>query len=163
MATLTDLPRIRVTRRRRLPASGLSFWDGQDWVICVSATEPVRRQHFTAFHEFKHVVDHVSVHALYGDTAAGKELAETAADFFAGCVLVQRDHLIDAWNDDVRGLEDLAELFGVSTQAVTVRLAQVGLITIPPRTGRYGAYLSIDIRKATERASLRRSEQEAAA
>ena len=53
---VTELPRVRI-ELRDLPTSGLSFWDGQAWVIYLNATEVTTRQRFTLLHEFKHVID----------------------------------------------------------------------------------------------------------
>src|SRR4051794_5055222 len=54
---VTELPRVRV-EVRELPTSGVSFWDGQTWVIALNRSEPITRQRFTLLHEFKHIVDH---------------------------------------------------------------------------------------------------------
>src|SRR3954447_8257728 len=54
---VSELPRIEVLHRN-IPTSGLSYWDGQRWLIAVNRTEPATRQRFTLFHEFKHIIDH---------------------------------------------------------------------------------------------------------
>src|SRR3954467_10734498 len=40
---VSELPRIQVLHRQ-IPTSGLSYWDGQCWLICLNRTEPVTRQ-----------------------------------------------------------------------------------------------------------------------
>lgn len=124
---LASLPRLRL-EKRSLPTSGVTYWDGQRWRIAVNADEPSVRQRFTLLHEYKHVIDHGATARLYGtETAAQRERAEAAADYFAGCVLVPRSALIEAWVAGASSLVSLAARFGVSERAVQVRLSQVGL------------------------------------
>jgi hypothetical protein len=131
---ISELPRVRV-EYRELPTSGLSYWNGQLWVICLNRSEPATRQRFTLFHEYKHVIDHGRTELLYrgdgGHSAA--EQAEQAADYFAGCVLMPRRFLKRAWGQGLQRPAVLARLFNVSERAVSVRLAQVGLNEPLPR------------------------------
>jgi len=61
---ITDLPRIRIVREQ-LPVSGMSHWNGQEWIICLNRDDPEVRQRFTLLHEFKHIIDHGHIHWLY--------------------------------------------------------------------------------------------------
>lgn len=125
-ACMASLPRLRV-ERRSLPTSGVTYWDGQRWRIVLNGDEPAARQRFTLLHEYKHVIDHGAATHLYGsDRVTQAERAETAADYFAGCVLMPRRALVEAWTrgDSVAAL---ATRFGVSGRAIQVRLAQLGL------------------------------------
>jgi len=54
---ISELPRIKVVTEP-IPTSGLSFWDGQQWIISLNRLEPWTRQRFTLLHEYKHIVDH---------------------------------------------------------------------------------------------------------
>lgn len=119
---ISELPRVRVIYRS-IPTSGITYWNGHEWVVCINKFEPRTRQRFTAFHEYKHIIDDRRVQQLY----ASAQQAEQAADFFAGCVLMPRTALKRAWGQRLQRPEVLAELFDVSARAVTVRLAQVGL------------------------------------
>ena len=119
---VTELPRIRV-ESRELPTSGVSYWDGQRWVVGLNRAEPLTRQRFTLLHEFKHIIDHGRTDRLY----ATDEQAEQVADYFAGCVLMSRLQLKRAWARGMQRPSELARLFNVSERAVAVRLAQVGL------------------------------------
>ena len=126
-----------------IPVSGMSYWNGHQWVIVISVSDSIARQRFTLLHEFKHIVDHPTKELLYpGDkTASASEQAEAAADYFAGCALVGRRELKSAWGNRIQKVEDLASHFGVSVQAIRVRLAQTGLDIIadrlpPPRCAR---------------------------
>ena len=118
---VSELPRVQVVYAD-LPVSGTSHWNGHTWVIAIARNESRARQRFTLMHEFKHVLDHGHAHKLYRGPQS-----EQAADYFAGCALVPRRLLKRAWGSGVRHPADLARHFGVSIQAITVRLAQTGL------------------------------------
>lgn len=129
-----ELPRIRVVREV-LPVSGMSHWNGEEWIICLNRDDSEVRQRFTLLHEYKHIVDHGHVHQLYTGRPArhgrrlitADEQAERAADYFAGCALVPRTALKHAWGNGIQNLTALAEHFGVSEAAMQVRLDQTGL------------------------------------
>lgn len=125
---IAGLPRVVVTYDA-LPVSGMSYWNGQQWVIAIAATDSLARQRFTLLHEFKHIIDHPSRKLLYGGDARMTSIdqAEAAADYFAGCALVGRRELKSSWGNGIQKAEDLAAHFGVSLQAIRVRLAQTGL------------------------------------
>ena len=125
---IAGLPRIVITYEA-LPVSGMSYWNGQQWVIAISASDSLVRQRFTLLHEFKHILDHPSKKLLYaGDSRmSASDQAEAAADYFAGCALVGRRELKSVWGNRMQKVEDLAAHFGVSVQAIRVRLAQTGL------------------------------------
>lgn len=124
-----SLPRIRLRYHQLAAASGMTYWNGEAWVIGINSTEPLTRQRFTILHEYKHIVDHGSADRLYtGDRARSADRqAELAADYFAGCVLMPTKLLKGAWFSGVQRVRDLAQLFDVSTRAIEVRLDQLGL------------------------------------
>lgn len=94
----------------------------------INSGEPATRQRFTLLHEYKHVIDHGAATRLYGsDLTTQRERAEVAADYFAGCVLLPRRALLDAWASGERSTTSLAARFDVSERAVAVRLAQLGI------------------------------------
>jgi Zn-dependent peptidase ImmA (M78 family) len=125
---VSELPRIRV-RYSFLPTSGLSYWDGQQWVICLNIREPIGRQRFTLLHEYKHVIDHGRTSNLYrgGARNTPERQAEHAADYFAGCVLMPKRLVKHAWSDGIQSIGELAAKFDVSEQAIEVGLVQLGL------------------------------------
>lgn len=135
---LTALPHISVVTED-LPTSGMSFWNGETWVIWLNRREPTTRQRFTALHEFKHIIDHGATTHLY--TGSGRQSserqAEMAADYFAGCVLMPRTLLKRAWASGSQTPAAIARRFNVSERAAEVRLVQVGLLDSrdrhPPR------------------------------
>jgi Zn-dependent peptidase ImmA (M78 family) len=131
---VTDLPHLGV-EYRDLPTSGMSYWNGQAWIICLNRAEPRTRQRFTLFHEFKHILDHGRTAQLYrGDARTSAEAqAEHAADYFAGCLLMPKRAIKSAWGSGIQQPAALATTFNVSTRAVDVRLTQLGLIDPRPR------------------------------
>jgi len=131
---LADMPRLRVVYER-LPVSGMSYWNGSDWIIAICASDSAERQRFTLLHEFKHIVDHGSTKLLYrGDrNRSAEQQAEAAADYFAGCALVGKRPLKAAWGRGIQRVADLASYFDVSQHAIRVRLAQTGLDVVTDR------------------------------
>lgn len=125
---ITGMPRITVVHED-LPVSGMSHWNGHQWVITISTNDGLARQRFTLLHEFKHIVDHGSAPLLYTGTADASpaQQAEAAADYFAGCALVGKRELKSVWGNGLQRVEDLAAHFGVSIPAIRVRLAQTRL------------------------------------
>ena len=137
---ITGLPRIRIVRER-LPVSGMSHWNGQEWIICLNRDDPEVRQRFTLLHEFKHIIDHGHTHWLY-TTQNPKaftrrwgrppqltvhEQAERTADYFAGCALIPRTALKQAWAAGLQTPTALADHFAVSEAAIRVRIDQTGI------------------------------------
>ena len=131
---IDGLPRIRVVFER-LPIGGMSHWNGREWIIAIAVGDSPARQRFTLLHEFKHVVDHGHTRLLYigNDRLNSADQAERAADYFAGCALVPRRQLKRAWGNGLQRVPDLASHFGVSEQAMTVRLDQTGLSRVADR------------------------------
>ncbi|MDO5093590.1 MAG: ImmA/IrrE family metallo-endopeptidase [Propionibacteriaceae bacterium] len=136
---LAQLPRIRIVREP-LPVSGMSHWNGREWIICLNRDDPEVRQRFTLLHEFKHIIDHGQTHWLYTTSTtentkrrwsrlplAPREQAERVADFFAGCALVPRTALKQAWAAGLQTSAALAEYFTVSRAAIRVRIDQTGI------------------------------------
>jgi Zn-dependent peptidase ImmA (M78 family) len=126
---IEGLARLRVVERPNLPVSGASYWANGAWVIALNSSEPWQRRRLTTLHEFKHIIDHGRTKFLYQGTSktSGERQAEQVADFFAGCVLVPKRNLKRVFGQGLQRPNELAELFAVSSKAVEVRLAQVGL------------------------------------
>lgn len=126
--TIARLPRVRIVHED-IGVSGMSHWTGTHWLITLNASDSPARRRFTLVHEFKHIVDHGSTALLYlgSDRATPAEQAEHAADYFAGCALVPKRDLKAAWGSGMQRPRELAAHFGVSEQAISVRLAQTKL------------------------------------
>lgn len=79
-------------------------------------------------HELKHILDHPFVTVLYPHPSKCSEVAEQACDYFAACMLMPKRWIRQAWAEGTRDATVLSRRFGVSPQAVKIRLLQVGLI-----------------------------------
>lgn len=122
-AAIASLPRIQIIRES-LPTGGLSYWNGRAWIIALNTADGPARQRFTLLHEFKHIVDHGAAGRLY----RSQREAERAADYFAACALMPKPALKRAFCTMTQDVAALAEHFGVSQQALRVRLEQTGLV-----------------------------------
>ena len=134
---ITDLPRVIIehdTDLAGIAASGSSHWNWQrrSWIISLNPTEPATRQRFTLIHEYKHIIDHGSP-GIRPTSTLGRPAQEAVADYFAGCLLMPRRQLKNAYCDGIQRPVDLAELFDVSEAAMIVRLNQIGLTEPAPR------------------------------
>jgi Zn-dependent peptidase ImmA (M78 family) len=132
---ITELPRIRVTRMSPFPTSGASHWYQGQWLIVVNASEPVTRQRFSLAHEFKHIVDHRFAELIYSRFPEKDRAAkiEQLCDYFAGCLLMPRPWVKGLYCSGQQHIPDLAQSFGVSQAAISVRLSQIGLTEPTPR------------------------------
>lgn len=119
---IADLPRIRIIREA-LPTSGLSYWNGIEWIIVLNESESPTRQRFSLLHEYKHVIDHGQQQTLY----VSEQDAERAADYFAACALMPKRDLKRVYCTVTQRVEALADYFGVSPSALRIRLEQTGL------------------------------------
>ncbi|RNI23077.1 ImmA/IrrE family metallo-endopeptidase [Flexivirga caeni] len=133
---LAELPFLTIVREP-LPTSGLSCWDGHTWIIALNESDSMARQRFTLLHELKHIIDHASAKRLY----RSEWQAERAADYFAACALMPKRDLKRVFCTVTQRTDQLARYFGVSQEAVRVRLEQTGLVdpqifTRPPRCAR---------------------------
>lgn len=121
---ISELPRVQVIYEPNLPSSGMSFWDGRNWVIVLDQDEPPTRQRFTMLHEFKHILDHPSKNRMHLTEAQTERLA----DYFAACVLMPKSKIKWALGSGEQRIDQLARVFGVSEPAMAYRLNQLGLV-----------------------------------
>lgn len=130
------MPRVRIDRSFDLRSSGLSAWDGSHWQILVNGDDAGVRQRFTIAHELKHILDHQFMahdHAYRPATARTvEETTEAVCDHFAGCLLMPRPWLKSAITSGIQDIASLARVFGVSRQAMKMRLDQTGLAATLP-------------------------------
>jgi Zn-dependent peptidase ImmA (M78 family) len=127
---ISHLDIIQVERVQSTEASAASQWSQERWLILLNATETPSRQLLSLAHEFKHVLDNPFVTILYHERCGSHsiQLAEQACDYFALCLLMPRRWIRAAWNEGVRDVAALSRRFGVSPQAIRVRLLQAELI-----------------------------------
>jgi predicted transcriptional regulator len=132
---IAEQPRIEVRRMTPFPTSGASHWYGGKWRIALNAAEPLTRQRFSLAHEYKHVIDHSDGSVLYRELPSRERamLVERICDHFAGCLLMPRLWIESTYAKGMRHPLDLAQVFGVSPSAISVRLSQLGLTRPTPR------------------------------
>jgi Zn-dependent peptidase ImmA (M78 family) len=135
VSLVADLPRIEVRVEPNLHRSGISGfsqWSRGRWLIVVNRSDSPTRRRFTLSHEFKHVLDHTHAKIIYSklsDTESERErIIERICDYFAGCLLVPRNWLKQAWANGIQDRTALAALFNVSEAAIGVRLQQTGIV-----------------------------------
>ena len=125
-SVLTDIPLIHIERVEPSQAQAASQWSHGRWLIIINGAMSLGRQRWSAAHEVKHILDHPFETILYSEDAS--ELIESACDYFAACLLMPRRWVRRAWTEGVRDSAALADYFGVTPEAVRVRLLQLRLI-----------------------------------
>jgi Zn-dependent peptidase ImmA (M78 family) len=132
---IAELPKIEITRLNPFPTSGASHWAAGRWLVAINGAEPATRQRFSVAHEFKHIVDHRFVKLIYSAFPEKERhaMVEQICDYFAGCLLMPRPWVKRIYCSGVQEVPELAQRFGVSSAAMTVRLNQIGLIDPTPR------------------------------
>lgn len=151
----TPVPIDRICRYLSLKVRPVDLGDEVSGVLVVSgaggeigynASQHAVRQRFTVAHEIGHFVLHHAVRALFIDkkyaavykrdqsSSQGEQLLEIEANRFAAALLLPRGLVLDkirAYHLDLgseTGLRELADLFSVSTQALSIRLAQLRIL-----------------------------------
>jgi Zn-dependent peptidase ImmA (M78 family) len=84
-------------------------------------------------HEFKHILDHPFIGALYPVQSADTKQAEEICDYFAACLLMPRTRVKSLWSGGLQDVEGLAARFRVSPAAMSRRLQDLGLLDRPVR------------------------------
>jgi Zn-dependent peptidase ImmA (M78 family) len=132
---ITELPRIEVNRLSPFPTSGASQWAQGRWLVVLNGSEPLTRQRFSLAHELKHIIDHRFGGLMYAKFPASDRnaMVEHICDYFAGCLLMPRPWVKRIYGSGLQRLPDLAQRFGVSQAAMSVRLNQIGLTGPTPR------------------------------
>jgi Zn-dependent peptidase ImmA (M78 family) len=125
---IATLPHIQIERVERAQAQAASEWSHGRWLIILNGAMSRGRQRFSLAHELKHILDQPFVTILYPHRDECTELAEQTCDYFAACLLMPKRWLRQAWGDGVRDVRVLARRFGVTPQAIRLRLLQIGLI-----------------------------------
>jgi Zn-dependent peptidase ImmA (M78 family) len=126
---ISELPRIEIERSELGRLSGVAHWEDGLWHIAVNRRHARVRQRFSIAHEFHHVLE-----APFERWAAGRALAEEAADYFAACLLMPRPWIKRLWaRDGVQDEARLARHCDVSRIAMERRLVELGLM---PRSRR---------------------------
>ncbi len=142
----SDLGLVVVEQDLEDQVSGLLVVKGKTGTIGVNANHHINRQRFTIAHECGHYllhrddtrvfIDAVPVFFRADAPVGASSSQEIDANNFAAALLMPklklqellREQPVDAF-DDV-ALRRLANLFGVSTQALTIRLTRLNLISL---------------------------------
>jgi hypothetical protein len=126
---ITGLPFITISLRNDMPISGLSRWVKPRWRVCLNGNESAVRRRYSLAHEFKHILDHGVCDRLYPTTQWGnaEDRAEKVCDYFAAALLMPKRLVKRRFFEGLRDPGDLAGEFGVSPQAMRIRLDQLGL------------------------------------
>ena len=100
---------------------------GSQWVIGVNAHHHPARQRFTIAHELAHFVLHRNDQSRFDDRTFARRandpsMMEREADSFAASLLMPESAVRRYINSGVKGLNELAGIFGVSTLAMKYRL-----------------------------------------
>jgi Zn-dependent peptidase ImmA (M78 family) len=136
---LSELPRIRVTSQPRhaMPTlAGFTEWRDGQYTVVINRSNSLARRRFTFGHEFKHILDWTLKKTAYARLGSGNEKRrdmqiEHIADHFSACLLMPRAWLKRHWCQGYQDAEALAQLYGVSLEAMTIRLRYLGLLEDP--------------------------------
>jgi Zn-dependent peptidase ImmA (M78 family) len=123
---ISALPGIQIERVAPAKAQAAAQWSNGRWLIILNGALSRGRQRFSLAHELKHILDQPFDTILY--RSKSPDLAEEACDYFAACLLMPSRWLRQAWAEGARDSSTLTRRFGVTPQAIRVRLLQVGLI-----------------------------------
>jgi hypothetical protein len=126
---ITALPRVRVHWVYPLEVSGTTRWVRGLWLIVIHKGEHPGRVRFSLAHEAKHVIDHPVKDVAYVPvgTMTASQRREKVCDHFAACLLMPRPWVKRLWGQGVQDIAALADCFGVSHEAMRVRLQVLGL------------------------------------
>jgi hypothetical protein len=142
---ISSLPGIVVDRRADWPTSGMAVRSRSHWRIVLKADEPRQRQRFSLAHEFKHVLDDPVIDRTQAHLKPHrqKQRAERLCNYFAACLLMPRPWVKHDWCGGIQATRSLARRYYVSEEAMTTRLAELGLTaygvatTPAPHLGRH--------------------------
>ena len=108
--------------------------DDDDFVITLAAHTSRERDQFTIAHELGHYYLHYLLPKLRGKPVGplraaryGGDRAEIEANWFAASFLMPKDEFLQAYRDANGDVSLVANRFGVSTSAVSVRAKSLGV------------------------------------
>ncbi|MBI2035742.1 MAG: ImmA/IrrE family metallo-endopeptidase [Candidatus Liptonbacteria bacterium] len=142
-----DKSDLKIFRTGKLPdkVSGVIgfFQEENNFSILINNTKSPTRQYFTIAHELGHyflhqeeikkeffvdeenVLDRAGM--LYRRDEATSTKLETEANNFAASLIMPAELVKKAW-EKLRDVEDCAEVFNVSVEAMSIRLSRLGLV-----------------------------------
>jgi Zn-dependent peptidase ImmA (M78 family) len=133
--SVTLLTRDEMEQLSRSPAASGATDVRRDGTYRIYITENNSITHcrFTMAHELFHVIAgpyeaDVFRDFGHGDAELHARRLELLADHFAAALLMPKNLVKKAWDVPIRGLSELAACFGVSEDAMQIRLKHIGLI-----------------------------------
>ncbi|MET8364106.1 ImmA/IrrE family metallo-endopeptidase [Micromonospora sp. NPDC005194] len=132
--TLQVLPAHEIERLAGRPASGLTRWNQQlTYLVAVNKNTSFTHRRYTLAHEIKHVIDCPAVDTAYAQIGYGNDelrsrRIEGICDHFSAHLLMPNRLVSKAWHLGIQGLSELASQFGVSEDAMQIRLSSLGLV-----------------------------------
>ncbi len=125
--------------------SGATLHENNEFTVLINTSKPGTRQHFSLGHELGHYFLHTDVlqkekaiidgedtlagpRILYRQENSSTEQLEREANTFAATLLMPADLVRDGWQG-VGDIEKLAQIFQVSVVAMSIRLAELGLVS----------------------------------
>ena len=143
-----DKQDLKILLTEKLPdsASGvIGFFpkESNAFIILINKTKPVTRRNFTIAHELGHYFLHQNeikeefivdgdnvldkVGMLYRRDEAMSTRLEIEANNFAASFIMPTDLVKKVW-DKLKDVEECAQVFNVSVEAMTIRLSRLGLV-----------------------------------
>lgn len=134
--------KIKYTPENNTEVSGFFYREGGSSVIGVNFSQSSERQRFTIAHEIGHAILH-NMQGLHVDkkyrnsvSSQGTSLEEIEANAFAAELLmpeefIRREAIVHTLLDMVEAeepIKQLAKTYGVSAQAMTIRLSNLGCL-----------------------------------
>lgn len=136
--------RIYFTELEDDAISGATLYEGGEFTILINATKAGTRQHFSLGHELGHYFLHPDIlkaekaiidsedalagpRILYRQENTSDERLEREANAFAAALIMPADLVSHGW-EAVADIEKLAQIFQVSTVAMSIRLTELGLV-----------------------------------
>ncbi|MDR3596874.1 ImmA/IrrE family metallo-endopeptidase [Clostridium sp.] len=107
----------------------LKYLDGK-WIIGVNKNHNSKRQRFTIAHEFGHYILHRREGTAFEDTTFFRKSNESSIEYkaneFAAEILMPEEMIKKAIQNGIKKIDELAEQFGVSVQAIKYRANELG-------------------------------------
>ncbi len=129
LISVADEQRPIETRLLPLKVYHGATWFLEDkWIIQLKASDAPAAKRFTLFHEAFHILVHCRATPMF--RARGMKegfFNELLAEHFANCILLPKEWVKEKWAE-VKDLDKMTEIFGVSKLAIRIRLKSLGLI-----------------------------------
>ena len=107
---------------------GATWFLKDKWILQVKVSDTSAAKRFTLFHEVFHILVHCRTTPMFRARGIREGFFnELLAECFANSILMPKEWVIEKWAE-VKDLNKMAEIFGVSKLAIRVRLKTLGLV-----------------------------------